>query len=69
MQVGQAHSEPQQQENMTRAMLGVGMVLMGHFAFSYSAFVVEAQNVLAENPKAKEIAEKWRFGKDDMKYP
>ncbi len=65
LQVGQAKSLDDQ-KMLTHFVLGVGVVLMAHFAFSYSAKFESASAVLNANPEAKAIAEKWRFGPEDM---
>lgn len=65
LQVGQAQSIPDQQM-LTQSILGIGVVLMAHFAFSYSAAFNTASAVLSANPSAKRVAEKWRFGPEDM---
>jgi hypothetical protein len=65
LQVGQAQSIEDQQA-LTQAILGIGVVLMAHFAFSYASFFNAADTVLSANPYAKEVAEKWRFGPEDM---
>ena len=51
---------------LTRAILGIGVVLMAHFAFSYSNAFGTANAVLSANPSAKRVAEKWRLGHEDM---
>lgn len=65
LQVGQAQSI-KDQEKLTQSILGIGVVLMAHFAFSYSNAFSTANAVLSANPSAKRIAEKWRFGTEDM---
>lgn len=65
LQVGQAQSIDDQ-KMLTSSILGIGVVLMAHFAFSYSAAFASASAILAANPSAKLIAEKWRFGSEDM---
>jgi hypothetical protein len=65
LQVGQAQSIEDQQA-LTQAILGIGLVLMAHFAFSYASFFNVVDTVLSANVSAKEIAEKWRFGPEDM---
>jgi hypothetical protein len=65
LQVGQAQSIEDQQI-LTQSILGIGVVLMAHFAFSYSSAFSDANAVLSANPLAKRVAEKWRFGAEDM---
>ncbi len=65
LQVGQARSLDDQ-KMLTHFVLGVGVVLMGHFAFSYSSRFESASAVLIADPEAKAIAERWRFGPSDM---
>jgi hypothetical protein len=65
LQVGQAQSTNDQQM-LTQAILGIGIVLMAHFAFSYSAAFSSASTVLHAYPSELRIAEKWRFGHENM---
>lgn len=65
LQVGQAQSI-EDQRKLTQSILGIGVVLMANFAFSYSSAFSGANKVLSANPLAKRIAEKWRFGPEDM---
>ncbi len=65
LQVGQAQSIEDQQM-LTQSILGIGVVIMAHFAFTYSNAFSSAGEVLSANPDAKRVAEKWRFGADDM---
>lgn len=65
LQVGQAQSI-EDQRMLTQSILGVGIVLMAHFVFSYSGAFGNAENVLSANPSAKRVAETWRFGPEDM---
>ena len=65
LQVGQARSIEDQQK-LTQPILGIGVVLMAHFAFSYAGVFSNADMVLSADPAAKNIAEKWRFGPEDM---
>lgn len=66
LQVGQAAQSIEDQKMLTSSILGVGVVLMAHFAFSYTAAFEDAGAVLSAGPSAKHIAEKWRFGPEDM---
>jgi Family of unknown function (DUF5677) len=65
LQVGQAQSI-EDQKMLTRSILGIGLVLMAHFTFSYLVPFNTANVVLAANQLAKHLAEKWRFGPEDM---
>lgn len=65
LQVGQAESIKEQQM-LTQSILGVGIVLMAHFAFFYSTVFTSAEDILSANPDAKGVAEKWRLGPEDM---
>ena len=65
LQVGQAQSI-EDQRKLTQAILGFGVVIMAHFAFSYSSTFSSAASVLASSIEAKRIAEKWRFGPEDL---
>lgn len=60
LQVGQAQSI-EEQRKLTQAILGIGLALMAHFAFSYSSAFSSAALVLATSTEARRIAEKWRF--------
>ena len=51
---------------LTYPFLEVGLVLMAHFAFSYSNLFGDAKKVLLTNPAALNIAKKWQFGSEDM---
>ena len=65
LQVGQAKSIEDQQK-LTHSILGIGVVLMAHFAFSYASAFGNAEKVLSDSPDVKRVAEKWRFGPEDM---
>lgn len=65
LQVGQAR-EIEDQEMLTKSILGIGKVLMGHFAFSYSDVFIAGGAVLSADPSAKSVAEEWRYGSEDM---
>ncbi|MES2364061.1 MAG: DUF5677 domain-containing protein [Pseudomonadota bacterium] len=65
LQVGQAQSIEEQQM-LTQSILGIGVVIMAHFSFSYADAFSSAGEVLSANTEAKQIAEKWRFGPKDM---
>lgn len=65
LQVRQAQSI-EDQRGLTQAILGIGAVLMAHFAFSYSEAFGDSKAILSANPGSLCIAEKWRFGVEDM---
>ena len=65
LQIEQAESI-EDQTMLSETMLGVGLVLMAHFTFSYSTVFSTAREVLLTNPEAKSIAEKWKFRPEDM---
>ncbi len=65
LQVGQARSI-KDQEMLTQSILGIGVVLMAHFVFSYSNVFSTANAVLSADPSAKRVAEKWRLGPKEM---
>lgn len=65
MQVGQAQSI-EDQEGLTSFVLGIGTVVMAHYAFSYTELFESSAEVLNSNVAAKVIAEKWHFGPADM---
>jgi hypothetical protein len=65
LQVGQAQTIEDQQM-LSQAILGIGVVIMAHFAFSYSGAFNSARAVLTANNEARRVAEKWRFGPEDM---
>lgn len=65
LQVGQAQSI-EDQRMLTRAILGIGVVIMAHFAFTYSNAFSSTGTVLSASPDARHVAEKWRFGAEDM---
>ena len=46
--------------------MSIGVVIMAHFAFMYSSAFSSAGLVLLANAEAKRVAEKWRFGPEDM---
>ena len=65
LQVGQAKSIEDQQK-LTQSILGIGVVLMAHFSFTYASLFSNAEKVLSENPDGRRVAETWRFGPEDM---
>lgn len=65
LQVGQANSI-EKQKSLTQGILGVGVVVMAHYAFCYSEVFNSATAVISKNPDAKLVAEKWRFGPENM---
>lgn len=64
LQVGQAKLI-EDQHMLAEAIMRVGLAIMAHHAHSYSGLFENAACVL-ENHPAKCIAEKWRFGAEDM---
>lgn len=65
LQVGQAKSIEDQQK-LTQSILGIGVVLMAHFAFSYANAFSNAESVLSGDQTVKGVANKWRFGSEVM---
>ena len=65
LQVGQANSV-EEQKILTKGILGIGTVIMAHYAFSYSSIFKCAGRVLNANNAARIVAEKWHFGPEDM---
>jgi hypothetical protein len=65
MQVGQAQSI-KNQESLTNSIMGIGIVIMAHYACSYSRAFESAKEVLNKSSSAKVIAEKWHLGPEDM---
>lgn len=65
MQVGQADSI-ETQKLLTQGILGIGVVIMAHYAFTYSHAFNLAETVFSCNPEAKRIIEKWRLGPKEM---
>jgi hypothetical protein len=51
---------------LIQASLGVGVVLMAHFAFSDSRMFSVANKVLSADPVAKRVAENSQFGPQEM---
>ncbi len=58
LQIGQAQSVDTQQM-LTQAILGVGVVLMSQFTFSYPSVFPTAKFVLSANPTERNIAEQF----------
>jgi len=67
LQVGQAQDIKEQQE-LSQFVLGVGVVIMAHFSFTYSDLFESASKVFNVDVVSKEIAEKWHFGPSDMAH-
>ena len=65
LQVGQA-TKIEDQAKLTNSILGIGMVIMAHYVFSYSSVFQSAGGVLEQNAISKVIAEKWHFRSEDM---
>ncbi|HHL39823.1 MAG TPA: hypothetical protein ENJ37_04905 [Deltaproteobacteria bacterium] len=67
LQVGQAQDIKEQQE-LSQFALGVGVVIMAHFSFTYSALFEPASKVFNADVVGKEIADKWHFGPSDLAH-
>lgn len=67
LQVGQAQ-EIKDQQKLTQSILGVGVVIMAHFSFSYSSLFESADEVFNSDNSGKEVADKWHFGPEDMAH-
>lgn len=65
MQTGEA-KDLEELVQLTRAILGIGVVVMAHFACNYPNQFPEAAAVFAADSEAKAVAEKWAFTADDM---
>lgn len=65
LQVGQAQ-DIEVQQMLSESMMTIGIVVMAHFAHSYSSLFEPANNVFSLDMAAKEVAEKWHFGAEDM---
>ena len=65
MQIDQAR-EPDVQEEFASGMLEVGMMLMAHFVFTYTELFPDTADPLSHDADARAIAEKWRFGREEM---
>ena len=67
LQVAQAqHLE--EQMLLANSILGVAVVIMSHFCFSYSSAFPSAMPVLQKDLEAKRTAAIWRFGREDMAH-
>ena len=68
LQIGQAQSVGNQKK-FARVILGVGIVLMSHFIFSYPNVFPEAKHVLSANPKTRNFAKQFKLSsKDKLKF-
>lgn len=65
LQVGQAQTI-EEQIKLTDFILGIGIVIMAHFAFSYSGVFESANAAFQRATEAKRVAEQWRFGANEM---
>jgi hypothetical protein len=54
------------QQMLTEPFLTIGVVLMAHFSFSYSHLFAAARDQFDVDFEAKALAEKWRFGPEQM---
>ena len=66
LQVGEASQSMEDQKQLSNAILGVGVFIMAHFSFTYSQLFTTAKQAFSTSPSAKAVAEKWRFGPEDM---
>ena len=67
LQVGLAKSM-QDQLKLANSILGIGLVIMAHYAFSYSSTFRAAASLLDENSLARKIADKWHICSEDMRH-
>lgn len=65
LQVGEANTI-EAQKLLTHGILGIGVTIMARHAFSYSKAFGLTETLLCENLAAKQIAEKWHYGPEDM---
>lgn len=65
LQVGQAQSI-EDQTMLAQSILGIGVVIMAHFAFTYSKIFDSAKDILLINTVAAAIAKKWRCETEKM---
>lgn len=65
LQVRQAQSIDDQ-NRLTQSIMGIGVLIMAQFTFTYSGLFGSTTSVLKKNAAAVRIAEKWRFGAADM---
>lgn len=65
LQVGQAKTIEDQQM-LAKSIMEIGVVVMAHFAHSYSSLFESATKVFSKELVAKQVAEKWRFSPEDM---
>jgi hypothetical protein len=68
LQVRDASLTIQDQKMLSEMCLGVGVVLMAHFAFTYAEAFSGAATVLSSDPFARQLAESWRFGAENMAH-
>ena len=65
LQVRDARSRDDQQM-LTGASLGVGLILMAHFVFAYARLFPKVNEVISSKPEASKLAEIFRFRPEDM---
>jgi hypothetical protein len=65
LQIGQA-LDIEDQNTLSRAIFTVAVVLMAHFAFTYSEAFPRSMPILESDHESKRLAECWRFGPADM---
>ena len=54
------------QRMLTQGTIGLGLVLMAHFSFTYPSLFPSASAALSSNQEARRLAENFRFGREDM---
>jgi hydroxymethylpyrimidine pyrophosphatase-like HAD family hydrolase len=65
LQVGQAQTIEKQQM-LVKSIMGIGVVVMAHFAHSYASLFELASKIFSKDSAAKQVAEIWRFGTEEM---
>lgn len=65
MQVGQAR-DIKDQSMLADSILGIGLVIMAHFAFAYVKAMPDAEKILNADTALKQVAERWHLGTEDM---
>nr|WP_294557217.1 DUF5677 domain-containing protein [uncultured Rhodopila sp.] len=64
MQVGQARSLDEQRK-LAKACIGLGLVLMAHFARAYTDLFVDSKRILDADGQAKASVDRWCFSAED----
>lgn len=65
LQVAQAN-DLETQRCLAEAIIGIGVVIMAHFSFTYCELFPEAASVMQSDKHAQEIAKKWHFTAANM---